>query len=126
MKVHIDFQEAKQTLNESWMQMFASWTKDIMRHVYGKDVPVIATINEDEEDEIELKIVGQYQDVKSYATAIKAEVDYIVYGIMFSFIISFLTLKFFIKLGETFSFTPFVIYRAFLAFGILAVLYMNP
>ena len=77
MKVHIDFQEAKQTLNESWMQMFASWTKDIMRHVYGKDVPVIATINEDDQEEIELKIVGQYQDVKAYAKAIKAEVDYI-------------------------------------------------
>ena len=77
MKVHIDFQEAKQTLNESWMQMFASWTKDIMKHVYGKDVDIIAKINEEDKDDLDIKIVGQYQDVKSYATAIGAEANYI-------------------------------------------------
>ena len=52
------------------------------------------------------------------------EMDLMIYGILFSFIISFFTLKLFIQLGESFSFTPFVIYRIFLGFVLLAVLYI--
>ena len=54
------------------------------------------------------------------------EISFVTYGALFSFIISFAVLKFFIKLGETFSFTPFVIYRTFLGLAILAVLYIYP
>ena len=52
------------------------------------------------------------------------EVDFMIYGVLFSFIISFFTLKLFIQLGESFSFTAFVIYRIFLGIVLLAVLYI--
>ena len=52
------------------------------------------------------------------------EVNFMVYGVLFSFIVSFLTLKLFIQLGESFSFMPFVIYRIFLGFVLLAFLYI--
>ena len=53
------------------------------------------------------------------------ETEFMIYGILFSFIISFFTLKLFVRLGESFSFTPFVIYRIFLGLVILSVLYIN-
>jgi len=52
------------------------------------------------------------------------EVDFMIYGVLFSFIISFFTLKLFIRFGESFSFTAFVIYRIFLGLVLLAVLYI--
>ena len=52
------------------------------------------------------------------------EVDFMIYGALFSFIISFFTLKLFIRLGESFSFTAFVIYRILLGLVLLAVLYI--
>ena len=52
------------------------------------------------------------------------ELEFMVYGILFSFIVSFFTLKLFIKLGESFSFTPFVIYRIILGSVLLALLYI--
>ena len=52
------------------------------------------------------------------------EVNFMIYGVLFSFIISFFTLKLFIRLGESFSFTVFVIYRIFLGLVLLAVLYI--
>ena len=52
------------------------------------------------------------------------EIEFMIYGVLFSFIISFFTLKLFIQLGESFSFTPFVIYRIFLGFVLVAVLYI--
>ena len=52
------------------------------------------------------------------------ELEFMLYGVLFSFIISFFTLKTFIQLGEIFSFTPFVIYRIFLGFVLVAVLYI--
>jgi len=51
------------------------------------------------------------------------ELEFFIYGVLFAFIISFFTLKLFIQLGESFSFTPFVIYRIFLGFILLAFLY---
>ena len=52
------------------------------------------------------------------------ELKFMIYGVLFSFIISFFTLKLFIQLGESFSFTPFVIYRIFLGFVLLVILYI--
>ena len=52
------------------------------------------------------------------------ELKFLIYGVLLSFIISFFTLKLFIQLGESFSFTPFVIYRIFLGFFLLVVLYI--
>ena len=52
------------------------------------------------------------------------ETKLMAYGVLFSFIISFFTLKLFIQLGESFSFTPFVIYRMFLGMVLLALAYI--
>jgi len=52
------------------------------------------------------------------------EIKLMVCGVLFSFIVSFFTLKLFIQLGESFSFTPFVIYRMFLGLVLLALLYI--
>ena len=52
------------------------------------------------------------------------EIKLMVCGVLFSFIVSFFTLKLFIQLGETFSFTPFVIYRMLLGLVLLALLYI--
>jgi len=52
------------------------------------------------------------------------QIGFLVYGIVFSFFISFFTLKFFIQLGERLSFTPFVIYRILLGLILLAILYI--
>ena len=52
------------------------------------------------------------------------DVGFMIYGILFSFIISFFTLKLFVQLGESFSFTPFVIYRLFLGLVLLTLLYI--
>ena len=52
------------------------------------------------------------------------EVNFMTYGVISSFIISFFTLKLFIRLGESFSFTAFVIYRILLGLVLLAVLYI--
>ena len=67
-----------------------------------------------------------YIGLKFFNNPSKIGIDFITFGMLFSFIISFVVLKFFIKLGETFSFTPFVIYRTFLGLAILAVLYIYP
>ena len=47
----------------------------------------------------------------------------ILLGICFSFIFSYLALKFFVKFGELFSFTPYVIYRLLLGLALLTALY---
>ena len=54
----------------------------------------------------------------------KIEIEFTVYATIFSFIFSYLALSFFIKLGELFSFTPYVIYRIFLGLTLLTVLYL--
>ena len=51
------------------------------------------------------------------------EIEFTVYAAIFSFIFSYIVLKFFIKLGEIYSFTPYVIYRIFLGLLLLTVLY---
>ena len=54
----------------------------------------------------------------------KIDVEFIIYATIFSFIFSYLALKFFVKFGELFSFTPYVIYRIFLGLALLTVLYL--
>ena len=53
----------------------------------------------------------------------KIDIELTIYATLLSFIFSYLVLKFFIRLGETFSFTPYVIYRIFLGLILLTVLY---
>jgi len=73
-----------------------------------------------------IALSSAYIAFKFFNNSGKIEIFFITYGVVFSFIISFVVLKFFIRLGETFSFMPFVIYRTFLGLAILAILYVYP
>ena len=73
-----------------------------------------------------IALSSAYIALKLFNDPSNIDFSFVTYGVLFSFIISFAVLKFFIKLGETFSFTPFVIYRTFLGLAILAVLYIYP
>ena len=72
----IDLEKAKVTLNETWNEMLGSWTKTLLKYMYGKDVNVVANLNE-EESSTKFKITGKYQDVKSYAKAIVSEKEFL-------------------------------------------------
>ena len=69
-------------------------------------------------------ISSSYIGFKFFNSPSKIEIEFTVYATIFSFISSYLALKFFIKLGEFFSFTPYVIYRLFLGLTLLTVLYL--
>ena len=64
-----------------------------------------------------------YIGFKFFSNPNKIDIGIIIYATMFSFIFSYLALKFFIKFGELFSFTPYVIYRLLLGFALLTALY---
>ena len=72
----IDLERAKVTLNETWNEMLGSWTKTLLKYMYGKDVNVVANLNE-EESSTKFKIMGKYQDVKSYAKAVAAQKEFL-------------------------------------------------
>ncbi len=63
-----------------------------------------------------------YIGIKFFSSSSKIDIDLIIYATMSSFIFSYLALKFFIKFGELFSFTPFVIYRLLLGLALLTAL----
>ena len=65
---------------------------------------------------IALKLLNNYSS--------NVEIKFMVYGVLFSFIVSLFTIKLFIQLGESFSFTPFVVYRMFLGLVLLGLLYI--
>jgi undecaprenyl-diphosphatase len=68
-------------------------------------------------------ISSGYIGFKFFSSPHKIDIEFIFYAAIFSFIFSYVFLKFFIKLGEIFSFTPYVIYRLFLGLVLLTVLY---
>jgi len=72
----IDLERAKVTLNETWNEMLGSWTKTLLKYMYGKDVNMVANLNE-EESSTKFKIMGKYQDVKSYAKAVAAQKEFL-------------------------------------------------
>jgi len=67
---------SKHILNESVLKAWGAWNKTLLKYIYGKDTSVVANLNETEEG-LEFKITGEYEDVKSYATALKLEADYL-------------------------------------------------
>ena len=69
-------------------------------------------------------ISSAYIGFKFFNNPNKMEIEFTIYATIFSFIVSFLALKLFIKLGDVFSFTPYVIYRIFLGLALLTVLYL--
>jgi undecaprenyl-diphosphatase len=69
-------------------------------------------------------ISSGYIGFKFFNSPNNIDIEFTVYATLFSFIFSYLALKFFIKFGETFSFTPYVIYRILLGLTLLTVLYI--
>ena len=69
-------------------------------------------------------ISSVYIGFKFFNSPNNIDIEFTVYATLFSFIFSYLALKFFIKFGETFSFTPYVIYRILLGLTLLTVLYI--
>ena len=82
----IDFTN-KQPLNESWLRMLGTWSKSLLKHMYGDGVQVVANVGQPtltslvKEEELELNptfiLRGKYSDVKSYAEAIVSEKNYL-------------------------------------------------
>ena len=72
----IDFTRNPRLITESWMKAFGAWNKTILKYIYGKDVNMVANLNE-EDQSFKFVIRGDVEDVKSYASAIMAEKDYL-------------------------------------------------
>jgi undecaprenyl-diphosphatase len=68
-------------------------------------------------------ISSGYIGFKFFSNPDKIDIEFIIYATVFSFIFSYLALKFFVKFGELFSFTPYVIYRLLLGLALLTALY---
>ena len=82
----IDFTK-KQLLQESWLKMLGSWSKSMLRYMYGDDVDIVANVNhptlssivkeEDVEPAKKFVIRGKYGEVKAYAMALVKEKEYL-------------------------------------------------
>ena len=72
----IDLERAKVTLNETWNEMLGSWTKTLLKYMYGKDVNIVANLNE-EDAKTQFVVRGKYKDVKAYAKAVAAEKEFL-------------------------------------------------
>ena len=70
-----------------------------------------------------IAISSGYIALKFFISESKIDVDLTLYATLFSFIFSYLVLKFFIRLGESFSFTPYVIYRILLGLTLITLIY---
>ena len=72
----IDFSKKKQ-LNESLLKWWGFWNKKLLKYIYGDDTNIVANLNEENGDSVHFSIKGEYEDVKSYAMALKAESDHL-------------------------------------------------
>jgi undecaprenyl-diphosphatase len=68
-------------------------------------------------------ISSGYIGFKFFSNPDKIDIEFIIYATVFSFIFSYLALKLFVRFGELFSFTPYVIYRLLLGLALLTALY---
>jgi hypothetical protein len=75
----IDFSD-RILLKETFTEMLGSWSKTLLKWMYGDDVKVVANLNEDDEEAVKgptFIIRGRHRDVKSYADAIVSEKHYL-------------------------------------------------
>ena len=49
--MNIDFTNKKQLLNENWLKMFGTWSKTLLKMMFGDDLQLKAKLNEDDEEE---------------------------------------------------------------------------
>ena len=75
--VMITIDLTSKVLNESWLKMWGFWNKKLLKYIYGKDANVVANLNEENGQEIKFSIKGEFEDVKSYANALKSEAEYL-------------------------------------------------
>jgi hypothetical protein len=64
----IDLEKIKNELNETTFEAMAFVSKKLLQMLYGKDVQVVANINEQQKSDFIIK--GKYKDVKAYSKAI--------------------------------------------------------
>ncbi len=68
----------KNQLNESWLRMIGSWSKTLLRQMFGKDFALNMTLKEEEVDnQLKFIIRGEAEDIKAYADALFAEKNYL-------------------------------------------------
>lgn len=73
----IDLTKKKQ-LNESWLRMIGSWSKTLLRQVFGKDFALNMSLKEEEADnKLKFIIRGEAEDIKAYADALFMEKEYL-------------------------------------------------
>jgi len=78
----IDFTKKRQ-LNETYSEMLASWTKTMLKFMYGDNVTVVANVNEEERDEskvdsqVKFLIRGEHDDVKTYSITLVRQKQYL-------------------------------------------------
>jgi len=85
--VIVDLTKKNNILNESVLRMIGSWTKSILKHMYGKDTKMVGNVSlgdlqnlikeEGDEQQPNFIIRGKYRDVKAYASAIVREKEYL-------------------------------------------------
>ena len=73
--MQIDLTRNPKLLTESWLKAFGEWNKTVLKYIYGKDVDMIANLNEQDMPQISIK--GKLKDVQAYADAIIAEKNYL-------------------------------------------------
>ena len=75
--IEIDLTKKNQ-LNESWLRMIGSWSKTLLRQMFGKDFALNMTLKEEEADnQLKFIIRGEVEDIKAYADALFAEKNYL-------------------------------------------------
>jgi len=84
--VVVDLRKENILLKEAgFLTALGSWTKTILKHMYGKDTKMVGNLSiadigkilTEEEDEPNFIIRGKYRDVKAYASAIMREKEYL-------------------------------------------------
>ena len=72
----IDLSERK-LIKETFMELLGTWSKTLLKMMYGDDVSIVANVNEEESAGPKFIIRGKHKDVKSYAQAIVREKNYL-------------------------------------------------
>ena len=72
----IDLSERK-LIKETFMELLGTWSKTLLKMMYGDGVSIVANVNEEEAAGPKFIIRGKHKDVKSYAQAIVREKNYL-------------------------------------------------